>query len=249
MIVSGAEILSIMELVCEAGCPALALGNGECSTHPLTRTYALGLSRRDGRGMFGLDNGQASGAWCYADAFYKLDRDEVYKVSLEDEQLVFRSGKQSQFTDLRVNVLRNERPYLVERLQTNAKPTNSFGLNAVALERALKDMAGEGVEWCRLESDEDWTWVLSDAVSCEIGSGSAGLVRADYRVEYLRPMVAATSPYVRMAEFSQDGPLILKGTFGDYELFGFITPKDPNYVPPSGSSGKGKKQQTRRNKR
>lgn len=163
---------------------------------------------------------------------------------------MFRTGKDFSRTALEAHVGRHDRMPTVELLTKATNPTNRFSLNPVEFERVLREMKRENVQICTLESDDDTTFANSSKVGGVIGSGmncNGGYVRADYRIEYLLPLVAAVGPYMRVAEFAQDRPLIMRGSFGDYDLFGFMVPE--NLSNPEYGKGKDRKQQTRRGKR
>ena len=234
VIVNGTEIEAIMELVSGAGCPALALGNGECSINPYSRNCAVALTRRDGKGLFGLDNSQASGAWFYANMLYGLYDDDVYKLSFDENgNLAFRTGRSFELTVRTIVVYRNGSPYMIERLRAGSNPTNSFSPDADAFASTLMELQRRGMTMCDLASSPNGTYALSptyadtkERVGSQVGSGSngKGTVYARYSLEYLYPLVKTLSPYVRTAEFGQNRPLFLHGNFGDYELTGMMSP-------------------------
>jgi len=71
-----------------------------------------------------------------------------------------------------------------------------------------------------------------------------------YLVEWFLTMMRALAPYVHSMGFGPDGPLFMKGEFGDYALTAALAETNLNTPTHSGNRKKGLKQLTgRRNKR
>lgn len=253
VIVSGKEIVDITDLFDSADCPGFLFGNGEFSME-FHAAYGISLSRNDGKGMFGLDNESVTGIFVYETyELAALDRSATYKISIEGNKMVFRTGED--FSEIATVVtvgINGVRPFMMEDYTDGRTPGQMFEFDAAAVTLVLEKMAAAGVGKCKLASTR-WGITLSsddgyfDFIIGPRMNGISG--SATYQVEWFLTMMRALAPHVHSMGFCPDGPLIVKGEFGDYALTAALTRSsgDPTH---SGNRKKGLKQLTgRRNKR
>jgi len=227
-VVSGDEIVQVANFIDKADCRNLALGNGQFSMEfaasDLKSDYGIGLSRRDGRGMFGLDNDAVWG-FCAYEVYniVHLDPAAMYAVSLEGEKLVFRTGPDFSDIELKVDASRVQHPMSFEWMTNGFAPPEMVDFDIIQLRRALGRMDKAGVMRCKLESSEKGV-----TVSPSRGEGVKGAVIAppmggrtkwaSYSVRGLYKLVKILAPYAHSIGFCPDGPLVLKGEVGGYEM-------------------------------
>ncbi len=229
-VVSGKEIADVAKLHKAMGIEQIALGNNIC-TYDGAHVYVLALSRPDGRGMFGLDSDEVGEFFLSdIDAIAGLDEKALYKVSLEGEAVVFRTGPDFAKEALTVSAPSNIRSTLASRLSDNVPSSREFDLDTATLARVVRQMGDTRAGQCVFISSKEGTNVVSSGGMCEIEAivGSpveAELAMASYPVQYLNTVVKAVAPYVDRAKMMKDYPLVLEGTFGDYRLTAMIAPR------------------------
>ncbi len=226
--VSGSEIVEVAKFIDKADCRNLGLGNGQFSMEfaasDLKSDYGIGLSRRDGRGMFGLDNDAVWGFCAYE--LYNivdLDPNSMYAVSLEGENLVFRTGADFSDVELKVGAYRVERPMTFGWMTNGFAPPEMVDFDVIQLRRALGRMDKAGVMYCKLESSAKGVTVSpsrGDSVKgVVIASSMGGRTKwSNYTVRGLYKFVKILAPYATSIGFCPDGPLVLKGEVAGYEI-------------------------------
>ncbi len=233
-VVSGREIVAVSDLLVAMECGMMALGCGDCSIGGWNRAYAISLSRRDGRGLFGLDNGASGGL--YVDAIretFRFDEDALYKVSVEDGELLFRTGENFSTTAMFLSTFRGGH-YTFEDFY-GPVPAQTFEIDADNLSIILARMADEGVECCRLESTKWGIKILSEDGIFDfiIGPRTGAVGSSVYSVAKFRTLLDGLSPYVHRLGFDPGGLLVLKGEIEGYELAAVM-----KSVPPESSANR-----------
>jgi len=222
VIVSGKEIVDITNIFNSTYCAPFPFGNDECAVD-CKLSYGISLSRKDGKGMFGLDNDAVTGLIlfdCYD--MLRFDRGAIYKISLEDDKMVFRTGGDFSEIALVGSVGRmGGKPQTIEYYNGGRTPEQMFEFDSAAVTQALEKMEEGGVWVCGLESTR---WGISLASDNEyfdfiIGPRMSGISGgSSYHVGSFHTVMKVLAPYVHSMGFCPGGPLVMKGEFGDYAL-------------------------------
>ncbi len=228
VVVSGAEIVDVANAIQAANCTPLALGNDQYSMEYATSysysDYGIGLARRDGKGLFGLDNEQVWGLCaCEIYNLVKFDRDAMYEVSLEGDKLVFRKGPDFSTVYREISTRRDERPMTFKWMTNGFMPPDMFDIDISQLRKALWRLDRAGAVYCKIETSPDGVAVMPSRGKPEprsiIAPPTGGRVKwSDYAVHNLHAFVKALSPYIDSMGFCPDGPLVLKGQVCGYEM-------------------------------
>ncbi len=227
-IVSGSEIVEVVKFIEKADCRKLALGNDQYSMEfaasDLKSDYGIGLSRRDGKGLFGLDNDAVWGL-CIYDLYniMYLDPNAMYEVSLEGKKLMFRSGPDFSDVETELYTLPVERPMTFGWMTNGFAPPEMVDFDIIQLRRALGRMDKAGVMYCKLESSDKGVTVSpsrGDSVKgAVIAPPMGGRTKwSNYSVRGLYKFVKILAPYATSIGFCPDGPLVLKGEVAGYEM-------------------------------
>ncbi len=220
VIVSGKEITDVARLCGDADCLPMVLSNGVCST-TWEGTYGYALTRRDGKGLYGMDADESMDRFVYhAEEIAGLDPNATYKVSLEDDLLVFRTGRD--FSQVALKEKTNHIGYIrtPEEMSNGCTPA-MFEFDSAAVTLVLEKMAGAGVRECRLSSTK-WGVSLSsndgyfDFIIGPRMKGTSG--SSVYLVAPFLTMMRALAPHVHSMGFCPDGAFTMKGEFGKYGL-------------------------------
>ncbi len=228
VVVSGSEIVDVAKFIDGANCTPLALGNDQYSMEYATSyfysDYGVALSRKDGKGLYGLDNDKVWGLCaCGLYNLYRLDRDAVYEISLEGKNLVLRTGPDFSVVAQEVSTRRDERPMTFKWMTNGFMPPDMFDVDVAALKRALGKLERANVVYCRLETTEEGVVMTPSRGKSDfravIAPPTGGKRKwSDYGVHQLNSLVKALAPYVHSMGFCPDGPLVLKGEFCGYEM-------------------------------
>ena len=228
VVVSGSEIVDVAKFIDGANCTPLALGNDQYSMEYATSyfysDYGVALSRKDGKGLYGLDNDQVWGLCaCGLYNLYRLDRDATYEISLEGKNLVLRTGPDFSVVAQEVPTRRDERPMTFKWMTNGFMPPEMFDVDVAALKRALGKMERGNVVYCRLETTDEGVTVTPSRGKSDIRAVIAPPTRgqrkwSDYGVHQLNSLLKSLSPYVDRMGFCPDGPMVLKGEFCGYEM-------------------------------
>ncbi len=222
VVVSGREIVDTVKLITSVtGNNTIHLGSrglasdGDC--------LVMSLSRRDGKGLFGLDLGLAERYAIAAPApMKKLSVKSVYKLTVEDDQLVFRRGPDFSKAELSVPLIPLESPIPADALEELFSMSKvAFDPDAEELRRAADVMAGEKTTYCTLTSAHWGAHLISEdgpKIDRVVGGPTDRHVSSVYTVKALRSATKETSRYVERARYGQDRPLVLEGTFGEYGM-------------------------------
>ncbi len=226
VVVQGDQVIAIATIYMAAECLPICLGNGECSMD-WKGNYGIALTRRDGRGMFGLDNASVSGLCAYnSEDMNELDGDVLYKVSVEKEKLVFRTGEDFSDIELKAATIRIDTPFTPESIGGSANPQMS-DLDAFGFRELLDRMKDAGAVTCELESSKNGISIKSSGgrsvIRGVIGPPMGGkAVRSCYRVDDLHTLMRGLTPYVYSIGFSPDDPMVLKGRMDEYEIVAVV---------------------------
>ena len=230
VVVSGREILDIVKMLMATNCKDLALGCGS-AMYNTNSAGGIALERKDGRGLFGLDEKKTYGRFVNdMSPLSKLDAKSVYKVSLEDDTLTFRQGPDFSKEALSVPVVKYVSDRSVERIIRTCKPTHEFDLDSATLTRVLKQMLDTGSANFVLESSPSGTFVVSDAsyqcgIEARIGGPTEGKgASALFAANIVLPYMKTVGQYLYSARFAEDRPIIAEGMFGEYRLYVMVAP-------------------------
>ncbi len=249
-IVSGREITDVARLCVDADC-TMMLGNGVCSM-VWEGTYGYALSRCDGKDLYGLDPGASSDLFVYhAEEISGLDPNATYKVSLEGNIMVFRTGEDFSEVALMEQTMYAGNIRTPEDVANGCSPA-MFEFDPAAVTLILEKMAGAGVRECKLASTKWGISLSSDDGFFDfiIGPRIRGLSGSSvFKVAPFLTMMRALAPHVDSMGFCPDGAFVMKGEFGDYTLTAAMK-RSADTVIYSGNSKRRFKQLTgRRNKR
>ncbi len=230
VVVSGREIVDTVKLITSVvGNNIIHLGNNGLASDG--NDLVASLTRRDGKGLFGLDEGQARMYAITAPApMKKLSLKAVYKISIEDGELLFRKGPEFSHVDLAVPLMKLESPIpqdAVEELFSMS--TVEFDLDAEEMYRAAERMMQLKCDYCNLTSAQ-WGARLTahikpsmrvsstEMVNRKVGGPTDENVSSTYSVKAVYSATKEARQYLTKARYGQDRPLTMEGTFGDYRL-------------------------------
>jgi len=234
VVLSGQEIMDTVKLITSVvGNNVIHLGDHGLASNG--DDLALSLSRRDGKGLFGLDDDLAERYAIISPApIKKLSLKAVYKISIEDGELLFRKGPEFSHVDLSVPLITLEKPIPrddVERLFSMS--TVGFDLDADEMYSAADRMMQVKSEYCTLTSAQWGARLTADIkpsmrvssteiINRKVGGPTEENVRSVYSVKAVYNATKGTRQYLTKARYGQDRPLVMEGTFGEYHLMVFV---------------------------
>jgi len=250
--VFGSQVAALVTIVNASDCAPIALGNGQCSMES-SGEYGIALSRRDGKGLFGLDNDAVDGLLAYtSNGMADLEEDAVYTVALRNGKLVFGYDDDIPGVALLASTLQVNSPFTPEQLLDGFDYPSMFDIDVWELRQLLSRMEDANATRCTFESSKNGVVVTSsggkNAVRGTIGSSMrGGTVRSSYDVHKLNTLLWGLTPYAYSLGFCQDGPMVIRGRIDEYSITAVIRSSGG---PNDGSGRSVSKQLTRRrNKR
>ena len=233
VVLSGREIVDTIRLITSViGDHPVFMGHDMYITWD--DTHYISLSRRDGKGLFGLDADATEDKEILTPMpITKLSVKEVYKVTLEERRLVFRTGDDFSKEALEVRVGFAGHPRHLPSLyrQTRFHSTDSFVPDIPTFRTAVRQMYDTGSDCCYLVGTGKGTFITTRKEKksrCEIEAIIGGPVdgdgagryptRAGYWTKSLYLLLKGPGDYLDSARFGEERALILEGTFCDYHL-------------------------------
>ncbi len=236
--VFGSQVAALVSIINASDCAPIAMGNGQCSMES-SGDYGIALSKRDGKGLFGLDNDAVDGLCAYtSNGMADLEEDAVYTVTLRDGKLVFGFDDDIPGVALKASTLHVDSPFTSERLLDGFDCPPMFDVDVFELRQLLSRMEDAKATKCTFESSKDGVTVTSsggkNAVRGTIGSPMrGGTVRSSYDVRKLNTLLWGLTPYAYSMGFCLDGPMVIRGRIDDYSITAVIrssggsVPKQP----------------------
>ncbi len=230
VVVSGREIVETVKLITSVvGNNVIHLGDHGLASDG--NHLAVSLSRRDGKGLFGLDDDLAERYAIISPApIKKLSLKAVYKISIEDGELLFRKGPEFSHVDLSVPLMTLENPIPQDDVaRLFSMSTVGFDLDADEMYHAADRMMQVKSDYCTLASAQWGARLIADikpsmrvssteVVNRKVGGPTEENVRSMYSVKAVYSATKEARQYLTKARYGQDRPLVMEGTFGEYHL-------------------------------